>query len=228
MGLNFYKYHPVKVKKKPPKKTYRITRRGWMALGILLVLGLGLIWSQFLRSQKAYFPERIGQIPVVTQLVPDDYRGRPGYHRRIQWIVIHETANQAAGANAKAHSDYLKSEKQADIAKSWHYTVDKELIYHHLPDNEVGWHAGDGMTPGGGNQGGIGIEICVNQDGDYPQAVANATQLVAYLLDVYDLPISAVKQHHDFMNKDCPHFLRQDNNWETFLEQVAITLQTYQ
>ena len=35
-------------------------------------------------------------------------------------------------------------------------------IYHHLPDDETAYHAGDGMEKNGGNMNGIGIEMCVN------------------------------------------------------------------
>ena len=71
------------------------------------------------------------------------------------------------GANARMHAAYVKN---PSTSVSWHYTVDDEqIIYQHLPTNEIGWHAGDGGT-GQGNRESIGIEICVNSDGQFAKA----------------------------------------------------------
>ena len=64
------------------------------------------------------------------------------------------------------------------------------------------------------------MEICVNDDGDYAQAVDNAAKLTAYLLDYYGLGIENIKQHHDFMEKNCPQIMRDTGGWETFLQKV--------
>ena len=43
--------------------------------------------------------------------------------------------------------------------------------------------ASDGtVTPGTGNNNGIGIEMCVNQDGNYEGTLANNAKLVASLM----------------------------------------------
>ena len=91
--------------------------------------------------------------------------GRPGIKREVKFIVIHETGNPSEGADAKAHSDYLLNGGEGTT--SWHYTVDDHEIYHHIPDSEVSWNAGDRRQEPGGNMNGISIELCVNQDGDF-------------------------------------------------------------
>lgn len=188
-------------------------------LGFVFILGL-LVGFQLFKPPSAVIPEKIGSINVYTDFLPAQYAGYSDIHRRVRCIVIHETDNFSTGANAKAHNSYLHSEKQADTALSWHYTVDEKEIYHHLPDEIAAFHASDGMKAKGGNESGIGIEICVNQDGDYQKAVDNAAQLVAYLLQSYHLTLDDVKQHYDFCGKDCPHRLRENDNWENFLSQV--------
>ena len=148
---------------------------------------------------------------------------RPGTKRTKKWIVIHETGNPNKGANAKGHSDYLKNLAAANTTyTSWHYTVDDTCAYHHIPDDEVAWHASDSTTEGGGNYAGIGIEICVNSDGDFAKARDNAAWLVAKLLKDNKLTIDSVKQHYDFApdKKNCPETIRNKGLWNSFLDAV--------
>ena len=126
-------------------------------------------------------------IPVTEQLIPPGNVGRPGIQREVKWVVIHETANHTVGANAQAHSKYILKHSVKN-ALSWHYTVDDSEIYHHLPDNEVGWHAGDSLSKGGGNACGIGIEICVNDDGDFEKSLENAAKLAAFCWIITSCP----------------------------------------
>ena len=51
-----------------------------------------------------------------------------------------------------------------------------------MPDNETAYHAGDQMEKNGGNMNGVGIEMCVNEDGNYEQTLINAERLCARLL----------------------------------------------
>ena len=188
-------------------------------LTFLFILGL-FSGFQLFKPPQAVIPAQIGSITVHTDCLPAEYAGYSDIHRRVRLIIIHETDNFSPGADAQAHNTYLHSSKQADTALSWHYTVDDKEIYHHLPDEIAAYHASDGMRAKGGNESGIGIEICVNQDGDYQKAVDNAAQLVAYLLQNYKLDLDDVKQHYDFCGKDCPHRLRENDNWQNFLAQV--------
>lgn len=166
-----------------------------------------------------------GQIlKIYEDIVPTKgNKVRPGTKRDKKWIVIHETGNTSKGANAKGHSAYIKNLAIANNTyKSWHYTVDDECAYHHIPDDEVAWHASDGSVEGGGNMAGIGIEICVNSDGDFAKARDNAAWLTAKLLKEHGLGISNVKQHHDFARdkKNCPQTIRNKGLWNDFLNAV--------
>ena len=211
------------------RKRYRLKKiwkarfqAGITALGCLIILG-GLLHTVWMLLPPDYLDAEtadIDGIPLYTDYMDEDWRGRTGVKHRIKWLVIHETGNFAAGADAAMHNRYLHSEEQKNTPLSWHYTVDDRQIYHHLPDWEKGYHASDSGTKGGGNDCGIGIEICVNEDGDYQQAVDNAAYLAAELLNRYHLDISAVKQHGDFTQKNCPERLREGDHYEQFLQKI--------
>jgi N-acetylmuramoyl-L-alanine amidase len=144
-------------------------------------------------------------------------KNRPGGINPCRYITIHETGNKACGADAEAHGTYLNSSAgEADLV-SWHYTVDDHAIVQHLPDGETAYHAGDGKA-GTGNAQSIGIEICVNADGDFAKAKANAAALVRLLMEEHGIPIANVVQHNRWNGKDCPYAIRHTSGaWEAFL-----------
>ncbi len=138
------------------------------------------------------------------------------------YITIHETANTNKGANAQSHAN-LQSKGNSRLA-SWHYQVDDKEIIQSFLDNVRCLHAGDGR--GKGNMESIGIEICVNSDGNFKNAVKNAAELVKYLMKKHDIGISHVVQHSRWSGKDCPHNLRDGSkgiNWNDFIGLVKGT-----
>lgn len=168
--------------------------------------------------QESVFPNFVGNIPVHTDLIEAYTSARPSTKRMIKYIVIHETDNFEKGVGAHNHAEYLKRNNKT--ATSWHYTVDDKEIYHHIPDDEIAHHAGDDE----GNAYGIGIELCVNIDGDFEKTFDNAAKLVAYLLKAYDLNLDHLKTHHDFSGKDCPHSILQENRLKEFRQRVRTYL----
>ena len=167
------------------------------------------------RVQRDLFVQDVLGLPVHTVLLPEASEARPGIEREIRYVVIHETGNMSRGADAVAHSEYLLSGKSGGT--SWHYTVDDRQVYHHIPDTEVAWHAGDRRVRGGGNMAGIGIELCVNTDGDFEETFRNAAKLTAYLLDSYGLSTGDIRQHADFLDKNCPETIRDNNRMAEFV-----------
>lgn len=132
------------------------------------------------------------------------------------YITIHDTGNSSPGADAKSHANYVKT---TDLMVSWHYTVDDQVIYQHLPSSEVGWHAGDGN--GTGNMSSVGVEICMNSDGDRQKAEEQAMELTVYLMKKYSISLDHVVQHNKWSGKDCPQVLRnRPNGWVDFKEGV--------
>ena len=169
-------------------------------------------------EESSVFPKEVYGVPVFTKLIDTNTSARTGEKRIIKYIVIHETDNFEKGVGAANHATFLKNNNKSPT--SWHYTVDDKEIYHHIPDDERANHAGDKE----GNDYGIGIELCVNEDGDFNQTFDNATKLVAYLLKSYNLDISAIKTHHDFTGKECPHNILKNKRLEEFKEKVRYYL----
>ncbi len=147
---------------------------------------------------------------IIDSLVPKGRRNRPGGVNSMEYITIHETGNYAIGADAGAHASYLKTTSEK---VSWHYSVDQDNAVRHIPDNEVAWHAGNAQ----GNSRSIGIEICVNADGNFNRAVENAAELVRYLMELHNIPIERVVQHNHWNGKNCPANLRL-GGWSEFIK----------
>lgn len=201
------------------KKQIRRRRICFLVVVVLLVGGVYAAVSRDRPSREAEAVPDINGIPVVQALIDEGTPGRPGTKKKIEYIVIHETGNTGTNANAASHASYLK-EQAAKEPLSWHYTVDDSEIYHHVPDNEIAFHAGDKLKEDGGNLNGIGIEMCVNPENDYEKTLENTAALTAHLLKAYHLSIDDVKKHQDFSGKNCPERLIESDRWEEFLAMV--------
>lgn len=169
-------------------------------------------------EQSSVFPKEVDGVPVFTKLIDTNTSARSLEKRIIKYRVIHETDNFEKGVGAANHATFLKNNNKSPTSQ--HYTVDDKEIYHHIPDDERANHAGDKE----GNDYGIGIELCVNEDSDFNQTFDNATKLVAYLLKSYNLDISAIKTHHDFTGKECPHNILKNKRLGEFKEKVRYYL----
>ena len=68
---------------------------------------------------------------------------RPGTIKAsTEYVVVHDTASAAPTADGLAHAKYVTN---GGGGTSWHYSVGSDAIYHQVPDNEVAYHAGDGL-----------------------------------------------------------------------------------
>lgn len=139
-----------------------------------------------------------------------------------QFIVIHETDNIATGANADAH--YMYWNKNDNANSSVHFVVDDKKIIQLLELNQKAWHVGDNKGYSNiTNNNSIGIEICVNADGDYTKARQNAIELVKYLLKVLGLSADKVVRHKDASGKYCPRkMLDNPKLWTDFKTQIQL------
>ena len=157
-------------------------------------------------------------VKIKKQLISDT-RNKLGRSNKRTYITIHETANTSKGANAQAHAN-LQSNGNSRAA-NWHWQVDdKQAIQSFTHDFSL-YHCGDGG--GSGNRNSIGIEICVNSDGDYVQAVKNAAALTRKIMAEENIPLSRVVQHNHWSGKNCPTGLRQGReglNWHKFISLV--------
>src|SRR5690606_791457 len=130
-------------------------------------------------------------------------------------ITVHETGNTDPGANAQAHANLQSSGNVREA--SWHITVDDKRAIRSFPDTVKCWHAGDATGSGAS----IAVEICVNSDGNYQKALANAAGVVKQLREKHGLPRSAVMQHKDWSVKDCPTNLLASGKWAAFVASTA-------
>lgn len=195
--------------------------------GICLLIVIGVYWFPLgnpLHLFQHYHTDNLeldscDGIKIVHQYLPYDSPRRPGEIREIRYITIHETDNRRKEADAKAHDTFLSTNNK-DIT-GWHYTVDDHSIYHHIPDNEIAWNAGDGRQTPGGNINGIGIEMCVNLESDYEATLHHTAALVAALLKQYDLSVDDVYLHQHFMDKACPHRLLSEGRVYEFYKMIT-------
>lgn len=147
-------------------------------------------------------------LPITKKQISQNYTKRdttPIY------IVIHDTDNSDAGANAAMHFKYFNEANQG--ASADFFVDDKSIWQVNDYNTYYTWHCGDGGGKYGiTNRNSIGIEICVNSDGDYNTAVQNAVELTKYLMNVLNIPISKVVRHYDASRKECPASM-MGNNW---------------
>jgi N-acetylmuramoyl-L-alanine amidase CwlA len=156
---------------------------------------------------------------IIQMLIPENVKPKylvNGKHVTFpmvpEYITIHETANTAKGANDLAHANLQKNGNSRQA--SWHLQVDDDSCYQSLSFNEAGIHAGDGAN-GTGNRKSIGIEICVNSDGNFDKAVVNAAMVIAKLMKEFNIPSSKIVPHKHWSGKNCPTNLL--TRWTEFI-----------
>lgn len=159
-------------------------------------------------------------IEVTRELIDPGRRNRPGTPLKPTSVTIHNTDNPRRGANAKAHSRfvretgfYILNGKEHWI--SWHYVVDDQFIIQQVPVNERAWHAGPA------NASSVAVEICMNSDLDANRAYDNAAALVATLVTDLGLGPDDIVTHQSWTGKDCPTVLLGGDRWQQFLRLVG-------
>lgn len=156
---------------------------------------------------------------VIQNLVlTSKYNIKCPYPMVAEFIVVHNTANDASAANEVAYM--IRNDNKV----SFHYAVDDKEIVQGIPENRNAWHAGDGAN-GQGNRKGIGIEICYSKSGGkrFEEAEKLAAKFTAYKLYEKGWGIDKVKKHQDFSGKYCPH-RTLDMGWQRFLDMVQSEL----
>ena len=77
----------------------------------------------------------------------------------------------------------------------------------------------------GGNNNGIGIEMCINEGENIYLNYQILAKLCAQLMDQNHLEIKDILPHHYFSGKDCPMTMRKNQLWEHFLKLVEVEYQ---
>jgi N-acetylmuramoyl-L-alanine amidase CwlA len=128
-----------------------------------------------------------------------------------EYIVVHDTGNRDVGANAIMHYNYFNVKGRKASA---HFFVDDSHIIQCIEVKDSAWHCGDGWGSRGiTNNNSIGVEMCINRDGNYAKAFDNTANLVAYLMKQYNIGIDKVVRHYDASGKNCPQTMNNNGDW---------------
>jgi N-acetylmuramoyl-L-alanine amidase CwlA len=141
----------------------------------------------------------------------------------IKYIVIHDTANENKGADAMAHFNYFNSGDRQSSADF--FVDDTNIIQVNDYNKYYTWQCGDGKGKYGiTNQNSIGIEICVNEDGNYKAAYLNAVELTKLLMEELSIPAERVVRHYDASRKNCPASMSGNDwaYWQDFKNRINI------
>lgn len=158
-------------------------------------------------------------LPIQKKIIKYNYSNRN--RRKIEYIVVHDTGNTGKGADVNAHFNFFNG---ADRQSSADYFVDDHSIGQFVEDWNYSWHCGDGKGRYGiTNSNSIGIEICINSDGNYVQAVKNTVELVRFLMNKYNIDVNHVVRHYDASRKSCPNQIIRGVDgitWDKFKQMV--------
>lgn len=142
-------------------------------------------------------------------------------------IVVHNTDNFAAGADALAHARAQYNGNFANM--SAHYYVDDgDVAYQAAPHSRGCWHVG--VNYGGnnlfgryGNRSSIGVEMCVQAGYNYEKAFQNTVAVVKEIMRETGIPASRVYRHYDICSKNCPSQIIARDDWARFKKLISGT-----
>lgn len=141
-----------------------------------------------------------------------------------QYIVVHNTDNFAAGADASAHAR-AQCNGNFDGMSAHYYVDDGNMVYQAAGHGRGCWHVG--VNYGGrlfgivNNKNSIGVEMCVQAGYDFDRAFANTMEFVRQLMAETGIPADRVVQHYDVCAKNCPSQIRAKGMWEEFKRQIG-------
>ena len=142
----------------------------------------------------------------------------------IKYIVVHDTGNPDKGADAERHYQYFNGgnrDSSADV-----FVDDHQAIKVNDWDEYYTWHCGDGHGKYGITNGNsIGVEMCINSDGDYDRAFKRTVEVVKELMQTLGVDADHVVRHYDASRKDCPMSMSGNGwaRWNEFKKRITET-----
>lgn len=140
-----------------------------------------------------------------------------------KYIVIHNTDNYAAGANALAHA---RAQHDGNFSGySCHLYVDDAEAYEAMPSNYGAWHVG--VNYGGrlfgtvNNHNCYGIEMCVQKGYNYEKAFLNTVDVCKQKMKELGIDADHVVSHFDVCAKNCPSAIRAHGDWNRFKSLIS-------
>lgn len=123
------------------------------------------------------------------------------------FIVIHDTGNTSKTAGAYNHRQWLQNTN--NTKRSAHIYVDSKRAIQTIPFTTPAWHTGvlyvaHPEVPTCTNFNSVGIEFCINADGNIEQTIANTLLVTQKVMDELHIPYARVITHQQSSGKDCP------------------------
>lgn len=143
-------------------------------------------------------------------------KGRTG---KIEWIVVHYTAN--SNDTAKGNCNYFSKEVSAHT--SAHYFVDENSIWQSVKDTDTAHAVGGAKHYYNScrNANSIHIEMCNSVNSVPLKTRANTITMVKYLMDKYNIDINHVVRHYDVTGKVCPKpYVNNVAAWNNFKSEL--------
>lgn len=135
---------------------------------------------------------------------------------KIRYIVVHDTGNSSAGADAGSHFNYFNNGNRGSSADI--FVDDTSVWYVNDYTKYYSWHCGDGKGRYGiTNSNSIGVEMCINLDGNYTETLKNTAAVVRELMEELNIPENRVVRHYDASRKNCPGSMNK-GNWKIWNE----------
>ena len=180
----------------------------------------------FYNHFRRYYGWEMNASIEEKQAAYDSFRNNLPNDDNIIWIVVHESGMPAAGSDAELLAKIQKDQADGNRAyreASWNYQVDEGQIYQSFSDYVYTWHAGGdyGKHLPFKNSNSIGIEMCINRDGNYDGSMRHDAKLVANLMYNHNLGFENVIRHYDTAGKECPSYMLRTDRYNEFLSYVA-------
>jgi len=149
---------------------------------------------------------------------------------RIEFLVVHYTANPNPGADARMNATYLRNKEGAGT----HYCIDDEEVVQCTDEGNVAYAVGDkkwwGFIPKPWlsnkirNNNSISFEMCLGGGRNDSLIIETTAQQLGWQLVNKGLDISRVVRHYDVSGKHCPRFYYMDKCWDQAKEDRAFYL----
>ncbi len=228
-------------------------RKNWIIAIVLtiicLVISLGYItfkadfnhYNQHITYEKEKLKSDNHEIEVYLNN-NFNYHNTSIRKAKIEYIVIHYTGNTAnANTFVASYNTLSNTNKSVDFfvdfnGDIYQYNLETEERYAFAVGGYLEETQGGSLYEKATNENSVSIEMCVKNDGlkkanskDWyllPETVDSTVELVKYLMDKYDVPITNVIRHYDVNGKLCPGIYGwnkdsgSDQEWLNFLDRL--------
>lgn len=192
----------------------------FMIIGVIFMTGIYIDYERQLKKVSTVMENIEISGTAHYNLMQIGYNVTPMQRGRgdIKYIVVHDTGNNKASADAMNHFKYFNSGNQKASAD---FFVDSDMI---IQTNDYykyyTWHCGDGGRDAKiNNRNSIGVEICINSDGNYAVSTEKAADLIRILMKELNIDINHVVRHYDASGKDCPVTMN-NADWKYLKEKI--------